>query len=220
MRYRFVKGGMGSSLLSRWSCWCWFICSVSWWWPGNTSALFHTHTSCTQSSTDTLDSIFPRQMSLRSIPFQATLHSIFIAFHHFLLQLSPSYALGLNVPILLPTGDANNILLLCTYQTGAKIIRNTGEFLSARRYASAGICCSISVCVSPACFVSELLNVSTKFFYHVIAPSFEFFINGRCLTPTASLLTWAPNTRGEKIGRFFTIKSVYLGNGGRYGLSC
>jgi len=50
-------------------------------------------------------------------------------------------------------------------------------FLPARRYASAGICYDISVCVSVshASFVSKRLNVSSKFFYHLIAHYSSFF---------------------------------------------
>jgi len=45
---------------------------------------------------------------------------------------------------------------------------------------------------------------------------------GYCLTLMASPLMGMPNTRGrgEEIGRFLTNKSVYLGNGARYGHSC
>ena len=81
---------------------------------------------------------------------------------------------------------------------------------------------SVCVSVSHACFVSKRLNISSKFFHHLISPSFYFFVTeGRCVTQTASPQTGAPNTRCDKIGRFLTNKSVYLGNGARrYSHSC
>ena len=67
------------------------------------------------------------------------------------------------------------------------------DAMLARVYATA----FPSVCLSHKCFVSKQLNVSSKFFYHLITPSSRFFVtDGRCLTPTASPLTGAPNTRG------------------------
>jgi len=44
--------------------------------------------------------------------------------------------------------------------------------LPAQRYVSMGICYSISVCLSHACFISKQPNILPKFFYHLIAPSF------------------------------------------------
>jgi len=57
------------------------------------------------------------------------------------------------------------------------------QFLPVQRYASAGICYGISIClsVSHACFVSKRLNILSKFFYHLIAPSFHFFVRGSLL---------------------------------------
>jgi len=54
-------------------------------------------------------------------------------------------------------------------------------FLPTQRYASMGICdgnsicmcvyVSVGVCVSHLSFVSQWLNILSKFFYHLIAPS-------------------------------------------------
>ena len=86
-------------------------------------------------------------------------------------------------------------------------------FLPARGYKAYAMAFPSCVCVSHACFVSKRLNISSK-----LPP--DSSIEGCCLTPTASPLAGAPNTRGEKIARFFTNKSVYLGNGARYGHGC
>ena len=58
---------------------------------------------------------------------------------------------------------------------------------------------SPSVCLSltHACFVSKRLNALSKFFHHLIGPSFQFFATkGCCVNLTASPLMEAPNTRG------------------------
>ena len=56
-----------------------------------------------------------------------------------------------------------------------------------------------SVCLSHACIVSKRLNVSSKFFHHLIGPSFWFFVNkGRCIYLTASPTMGAPNTGGGR----------------------
>ena len=58
------------------------------------------------------------------------------------------------------------------------------QLLPAQCYASTGICYGnsiclsvhLSVCVSHSCFVPKRLNISSEFFYHLIAPSFSFFV--------------------------------------------
>jgi len=66
---------------------------------------------------------------------------------------------------------------------------------------------------------------TTKHFVRILLPPDTSIIlvfrhQHRCWTPTPSPLMEAPNTRGEKIGRFLTNKSMYLGNDVRYGHSC
>jgi len=95
-------------------------------------------------------------------------------------------------------------------------------------YATAFPSVCVSVCLSvclPVCHTRALYQKGYTFrqiFFRLVAPSFLFFVTkGRCLTPTTSPLMGAPNTRGgEKIWRFLNIRSVYLGNGARYGRSC
>jgi len=78
-----------------------------------------------------------------------------------------------------------------------------------------------SVCVS-VCVTGVLCIKTVKRFVEILSPPdspvFEFFVTEGCwLIPTVSPLTGAPNTRGEKIGRFLTYKFVCLGNGATYG---
>jgi len=47
-----------------------------------------------------------------------------------------------------------------------------GTLVIRTMLCSASICYGISICVSHSWFVSKWLNVSGKFFYHLIAPSF------------------------------------------------
>jgi len=60
------------------------------------------------------------------------------------------------------------------------------------------VCPSVrtSVSLSHACIVSKWLNVPSKFFHHLIGPSFYFFVTkGHCINLRASPPTGAPNTR-------------------------
>jgi len=93
-------------------------------------------------------------------------------------------------------------------------------------YAMAILSVCLPACL-PACLsvcVTRILCIKiAKHFVEILllpdSPIILVFRN-RCLTLTASLLTGVPNTRDEKIGRFFTNKSAYLGNGVRYDHSC
>jgi len=54
-----------------------------------------------------------------------------------------------------------------------------------------------SVCLSHGWISQKRLNVSSKFFHHLIGPTFYFFdTKGHCVNLTASPPTGAPNTRG------------------------
>jgi len=60
------------------------------------------------------------------------------------------------------------------------------------RHFRLSVCLSVSL--SHVRFLLKRLNISSKFFYHLIAPSFLFFVTeSRCLTPMASPLMGLPN---------------------------
>ena len=80
---------------------------------------------------------------------------------------------------------------------------------------SVGLSVRLSVCLSYACIVSKRLNASSKFFHHLIDPSFQFFVTkGCCVNLTASPLTGAPNTTGVAC-QFSTNMRLNLGKGTR-----
>jgi len=59
--------------------------------------------------------------------------------------------------------------------SGRGVVTSRYSFLAVRRYANDmlyGNSVCLCVCVSYACFVSKRQNISPKFFYHLIAPSF------------------------------------------------
>ena len=89
-----------------------------------------------------------------------------------------------------------------------RVLRATAYMLQ-RVYATPIPFVRPSVHLSHACIVSKQLNLSSKFFHHLIGPSFQFFVTkGRCVNLRASPPAGAPNTRGQQ---FSTNMRLYLG---------
>jgi len=116
------------------------------------------------------------------------------------------------------TGATRAVLVRLLLQTGltAHWVR---PFLPARRYASAGICYGICICL---CVTRVLCIKTAKHFVKILLPPdspiiLVFRHRGSLLTLDGFTLNGEPNTWELENWRFLTNKFVYLGNDARYG---
>ena len=99
----------------------------------------------------------------------------FLVIKYFITVLSQSNFGQTDLKVSLPSAKDSSTVCSLTILHGMKAMCNcisgTAVF-TARRHAERGICNACSVRLSHVCIVWKRLNVSSKFFHHLIGPSF------------------------------------------------